>query len=135
MKNLTQWNPFAEFDRFMGNAQAFPRIGQDLAADLYEQKGSVVAKFSISGIDASDLEISIEDDVLTVTGSREEECEIEEKDYYSKEIRRGSFSRSLVLPSPVEAAKATAAYAAGVLTVRMPVVAGRKKRAVQVEII
>lgn len=135
MKNLTQWNPFAEFDRFMGNAQAFPRIGQDLAADLYEQKGSVVAKFSISGIDASDLDISIEDDVLTVTGSREEECEIEEKDYYSKEIRRGSFSRSLVLPSPVEATKATAAYAAGVLTVRMPVVAGRKKRAVQVEII
>jgi HSP20 family protein len=132
---LIKWEPFAELDRFFGERpyiSMFPKLGWDLAADVYEEKGIVVAKMSLPGVKPSELDISLEGDVLTVSGRREEEKEVEKKDYYSKEIRRGSFSRSVTLPKQVDATKAQAECKDGVLVVTMPVAAGAKKKAVSV---
>lgn len=136
---LIKWEPFKEIDRFFDDRflqpfSAFPKLGLDLAVDVYEEKGNVIAKMSLPGIKSEDLDISLEDDMLTISGRREEEKETEKKDYYSKEIRRGSFSRTVSLPRSVDAGKAEAKYENGELVVTMPAVAGAKEKAVKVKI-
>lgn len=134
--NIVQWKPFGEFDRVFDDrfSMGFPKMGLDLAIDLYEEKGNVVAKMNLPGVRADELEVSVEDDTLTVTGTREEEKETDKKDYYSKEIRRGSFTRSISLPSQVDAEKTAAEYKDGVLMVSMPVIKGGGKKAVKVNV-
>lgn len=136
---IIKWEPFKEIDhffddRFLQPFASFPKIGLDLAVDVYEEKGNVVAKMSLPGIKSEELDIALEDDVLTISGRREEEKETEKKDYYSKEIRRGSFSRSVSLPKSVDASKAEAKYENGELVVIMPVVASAKEKAVKIKI-
>lgn len=133
---IIKWEPFREFDRFFDD-RLFPTrqmLGWDLAIDVYEEKGNIIAKMSLPGIKPEDLDISLEDDLLTVSGRREEEKEVDKKDYYSKEIRRGSFSRSVTLPKSVDAAKAQASYEDGVLVVTMPAAAGAKEKAIKVKV-
>lgn len=136
MKNLIQWKPFSELDDFFSDSlrPVFPALQADLAVDVYEEKGTVVVKMSLPGIEESELDISIEDDLLRVLGAREEEKEVNEKDYYSKEIRRGSFSRTVRLPKAVEAKKAEAEYKDGVLQITIPVVLGAKDSMVKVPV-
>jgi len=136
---LIKWEPFKEIDRFFDDRflqpfGVFSKLGLDLAADVYEEKGNIVAKMSLPGIKADELDISIEDDMLTVSGKREEEKEVEKKDYYSKEIRRGSFSRTVGLPKPVDASRAEATYENGELIVTMPVVTGAKEKGIKVKV-
>lgn len=136
---IIKWEPLREIDRLFDDHSflslpQFPRFGFDLAVDVFEEKNNIVAKMSLPGIKPEEVDISLEDDTLTISGRREEEKEIDNKDYYSKEIRRGSFSRSVSLPKSVDASKTEAKYTNGVLSVSMPVVAGAKAKAVKVEI-
>ena len=89
---------------------------------------------SLPGVEASEIDISIEDDLLTVSGSREEEVESKEKDYYSKEIRRGSFARTVRLPKMVKADKAEASYEEGLLKIKIPAILNAKENSVKVPI-
>jgi len=136
MKNITQWKPLGELDRFFDDSLApiFPKIGLDLAIDLYEEEGNIVARMSLPGVKPEELDIAIEDDILSITGRREEEQETEKKDYYSKEIRRGSFSRAVSLPKAVDAKNALAQYRDGVLTIQMPIIKGARDKAVKIKI-
>lgn len=119
---LMKWEPWGDIEKFFGEFPLVPaaRSGWDLAVDLYEEGGSVVAKMQLPGIDPAKLHVSVEDDYLHVRGSREEEKEEKEKQYYRKEIKKGSFERMVALPSPVEKDKVEALYEHGVLTVTMP---------------
>ena len=139
MQVIKKWEPFKEIDRFFDDRPffsfpQFPKLGLDLAVDVFEEKGKVVAKMNLPGVKPEEFDISLEDDALTVSGRREEEKETEKKDYYSKEIRRGSFSRSVSLPKSVDAAKTEAEYEDGVLTITMPAIAGAKEKAVKIKI-
>ncbi len=100
-------------DEFLG-ADFFP------ALDVYQDKDNVVAELSVPGIDPDKVDITIENDVLTVSGSSEEKQEVKREDYYRKEVRTGSFSRSVVLPMAVKGNDAQAHYDKGVLTITMP---------------
>lgn len=136
---IIKWEPFKEIDnffndRFLQPFSSFPKLGLDLAVDVYEEKGNVVAKMSLPGVKSEELDISLEDNMLTISGRREEEKETDKKDYYSKEIRRGSFSRSVSLPKSVDATKTEAKYENGELVITMPVVASAKEKAVKVKI-
>ncbi|PIX91648.1 MAG: heat-shock protein Hsp20, partial [Candidatus Moranbacteria bacterium CG_4_10_14_3_um_filter_41_65] len=64
--------------------------------------------------------ITIENDVLTVSGSTEEKEEVKREDYYHREVRTGSFSRSVVLPMAVKGDNTEAKYDKGVLIITMP---------------
>ena len=134
--SLIKWEPFSDFDRLLDERflPSLSKLACDLAVDIYEEKDTVVAKMSLPGIKSDEIDISIEDDMLTVSGRREEEKEAMDKDYYSKEIRRGSFSRTMRLPKSVEADKAKANFENGVLTVAMPVVKGAKDKTVKVRV-
>jgi HSP20 family protein len=136
---LMKWEPFNELDhifddRFLQPFTPFSKLGFDLAVDVYEENNAVVAKMSLPGVKSEELDVSIEDDILTITGRREEENEVDKKDYYSKEIRRGSFSRSVNLPKSVDATKTEAKYVNGELAVSIPIVAGKKENAIKVKV-
>ena len=136
---IIKWEPFKEINRFFDDRSfqhfyPFHKIGLDLSVDMYEEKGNVVAKINLPGVKEEELDIEVEEDMLTILGRREEEKETEKKDYYSKEIRRGSFSRSIRLPKLVDAKKAEAEYKNGVLVITMPAIPGSKNKAVKIEL-
>ena len=120
---LIKWRPFADIDEIFEKdfiPVRWTRIGWDLAADVYEEKGNIVAKLNLPGMDTEKIDISVDGENLRISGSREEEKETKDKNYYSKEIRRGSFERTITLPAPVKAEGVDAEYKDGVLTVTLP---------------
>ncbi len=116
-----KWEPLKDLEQFFEEGMSsFPRLGGDLAANIYEEGDNVIAKVNIPGIDPEKVDVSVENDVLRITGSREEEKEVKDKKFYSKEIKQGSFERVLRLPVQVQHDKTDAEYKDGVLTVTMP---------------
>src|SRR3989338_1941118 len=118
---LTSWRPFGE--RFFDEdfpVVTLPKLGWDLAVDVYEKDGNVIAEMNLPGIDPDKIDISVEDDYLRVSGSREEKKETKEEEYYSKEIKRGSFERTVKLSHAVKKDKADATYKDGVLKITIP---------------
>lgn len=134
--NLIQWKPLTGLNSFFDDSltTAFPMMQADLAIDLYEKNDDVVAEMSLPGVQESDIDISIEDELLTISGQREEEKETNGKDYYSKEIKRGSFTRTVRLPRIIDATKAIAEYKNGVLKVKMPIIEGSKEKTITVKV-
>lgn len=126
---IIKWEPFNDLDRFFGDfpSMNLPKISFDLAVDLYEEKGNVVAKMNLPGIDPEKIDVRVEGGYLHVSGSREEEKEEKDKHYYRQEIRRGSFERAVRLPEGVQRDNVTAEYESGVLKVTLPKKAGGEK--------
>ena len=122
---LIRWEPFRDIDQFFGEdfftpLRSLSKIGWDLAADVSEKNGNILVEMNLPGIDADKLDISVKDNYLCISGSREEEKETKDKNFYSKEIKRGSFERSVRLPSAVKKDAAEATYKDGVLQVSIP---------------
>ncbi|MDP2944255.1 MAG: Hsp20/alpha crystallin family protein [bacterium] len=125
--SLIKWAPFfPEFDdmeKMMGEMLPAVRgnqFGFTPAIDMYEDKNNVVVETQLGGIDPEKVDISIENNVLTIKGESEKKSEVEDKNYYRKEIRRGSFYRSIPLPTKVDGDKATAESGEGILKISVP---------------
>jgi len=125
--SLIKWTPFfQEFDdmeKMMGEMMPAVRgqqFGFTPAIDMYEDKDNVVVETQLGGIDPEKVDISIENNVLTIKGESEKKSEVEDKNYYRKEIRRGSFYRSIPLPTKVDGDKAIATNDEGILKVTVP---------------
>jgi HSP20 family protein len=131
---IVKWEPFGEIDRFFDDfpAAGFGKMGWDMAVDLYEDGNNVIADMSVPGIDPEKVEVTVEGNYLRVVGHREEEKETKNKQFYSKEIRRGSFERAVRLPSPVNEVEVKAEYKDGVLKVIMPKLGDKKAGKVKV---
>ena len=121
---LMKWKPFVDMERFFDDEySSFPlihKLGWDLAVDVYEKNGNVIAEMSLPGVDPEKIDVVVENDYLRISGSREEEKESEDKNFYSKEIKRGSFERAVTLPTAVKGDKAEAKYNNGILKVVIP---------------
>lgn len=129
MSNLIKWSPFfdgfEDMDRmFSEMVPAVVRRGDSAgfvpAVDMYEDKGNLIVETQLAGIDPEKVSIAIENDVLTIKGESEKKSEVEDKNYYRKEIRRGSFFRSIALPTHVDGDKASAITAEGILKISIP---------------
>jgi HSP20 family protein len=133
--NLVKFTPFRELDRFFEEDLFMPVMGrlQVPAVDLYETDEEVVAEVSIPGLDPKAVNVEIENNILHVRGGNEQVVEDRQRDYYRKEVRSGSFARSLALPTEVDADKVTASYERGVLKIVMPKSEKAKPRKVNVE--
>lgn len=92
----------------------------ELALDVYQTPTYVIVRTMIPGVKREDVEISLSRDILTIKGSRKEESEVSDQDYFHKELYWGSFSRSIVLPHEVDIERAEALENQGLLTVRLP---------------
>jgi len=91
-----------------------------LAIDAFQTNDAVVVKAPIAGVKPQDLEISVTDEVLHVRGHRKQESQEDQDSYFVQECYWGSFSRSFVLPVPVDADKAQANLKDGILTIVIP---------------
>lgn len=105
----------------------------ELTVDIYQTDKEIVIQSAVAGIRPEDLDISIEDDMVTIKGIRERLFEKEKKNYFYQECYWGSFSREIILPEEVDPSRIKAVMKQGVLTIRIPKVERKKKRRVTVE--
>lgn len=126
---LVPWNAFNDLERFFDEDQfPFAAASGKPAMDLYEENNNVVAELNLPGIDPQNIDVSVENGILRVAGTEEERTEDEQKDYWRKEIRKGSFERAIRLPAPVDENNVEAVHEDGVLTITMPKTDGREER-------
>jgi len=104
-----------------------------LAIDVYETEDDIVIQSTIGGIKAEDLDINIEDDMVTIRGARENKVEKEGKKYFYQECYWGSFMRKVILPEEVDASKARATIKEGILTLSIPKLHRKTKKKIAVE--
>lgn len=95
-------------------------IGTYYAIDLYETDDAVVLEMAVPGVAEENIDISIEGRQLTISGSAEEEVERSDRRYWLKGISHGEFSRTVTVPSGIDANAIDAHIDQGVLTVTMP---------------
>jgi HSP20 family protein len=131
MRSIINWSPMWDVDKFFdeGWTESFAP-----AINVYQEKDNVIVETLLPGIDPEKVDISIENDVLTVSGKTEEKKEVKREDYYRKEIREGSFSRSVILPMGVKGEAAEANYNKGVLRITLPKAEEAKPKKIAVKV-
>lgn len=94
----------------------------DTQMDMYEKDDHFVINLKAPGFDAKNVDISVEGNIVTITGKAEakEEEKDESKKYYKKEIRTQSFTRSVSLPRKIDADKIQASFKNGILDIKLP---------------
>lgn len=103
-----------------------------IPVDVVEEEGNLLVHASLPGLNPDDIEVSLEDSLLTIKGRTEEDLERKEDGYLLRERRSGSFYRSLRLPETIDADKADSHYENGVLTITFPKVESKKVKHLKV---
>jgi HSP20 family protein len=147
MMNLVRWNPWREMTgmhnqlNHMFDSPFFRahRSDEDVsfglwnpAADLYEKDDRFVIKAELAGVDKDNIAIDLKDGVLTLSGERSEDNEIEEDNYYRRERTYGKFRRAFSLPADVDSDKIKAEFKDGVLQIEVPKPEERKPKQITV---
>ena len=139
--SLIKWTPFFA-DNLDEMDKAFTdmlpvvtgsKFGFTPAVDVYEDKDNIIVETQLAGISPDDVSISIENNILCIKGESEKKSEIDEKNYYRKEIRRGSFYRSIPLPTKVSGDDARAVADGGVLKITIPKAPEVKPKTIKIE--
>ena len=147
MTMITRWDPFREMttlqDRMnrLFNDQ-FGAMTRDEAltgsfvppVDVYEDENTIQVRLEVPGIDEKDIDIRMENNVLTVRGERKFEKDEKEENFHRVERRYGSFTRSFTLPSTVNSDDVQADYDKGVLTIRLAKRAEAKPKKIKVNL-
>src|SRR5207302_7733862 len=120
LMGIIRWKPWHEIDRFFDNLPSLSGISFDLAADVYEDKNSVVVKMHVPGVDADKIHIRVENTHLHVMGEREDKEEVKDEHCYHREIRYGSFERVIQLPCRVAQKDVRADLKDGILVITLP---------------
>jgi HSP20 family protein len=104
------------------------------AVEVFETNNDVVVRAELPGIDPKNVEITVTDDTLTLQGEVRLEREDKGRNYVRRELRYGSFLRSLALPGEVKGDQATASYENGMWEIRVPKSERAKPNSVKVEV-
>lgn len=112
------WPHFGAFD--MGLPTAFTASTVSPSVDVSETDKQYEITVELPGMDESDVEVTLQDDLLTISGEKKTEREEKKKDYYLSERSYGSFKRSFRLPPEVDAEKVKAAMEKGVMSLTLP---------------
>ena len=141
---LVRWDPFRELTALQsevnrlfsraGNGDVAERQSWTPSVDVIETDDAIKLKAELAGMDPKDINIEVQDNVLTVSGERRFEEEVSEDKYYRIERRYGSFSRSLALPQTVNEEAIEAKYENGVLEVVVPKAEVAKPKKISVAI-
>lgn len=124
-------HPFRlEWPTLRGRLSAFEQ--RVPTVDIVDRNKEVVVRAEVPGIDKEDITVSIDDRMLTIKGSSRHEEKKEEEDYYRHEIRSGTFSRSVLLPTDVDVSKAKATFKNGVVELHLPKVRASKPQQISV---
>lgn len=139
---IVRWDPFreltslqSEVNRLFSRASGGDGVERQSwipSVDVVESKDAITLKAELAGMDPSDISLEVEDNVLTVSGERRFQEEVDEDKYYRIERRYGSFSRSIALPQGADPDKIDAQYENGVLVVTVPKVEAAKPKRISV---
>ncbi len=120
---LVKWSPFMDLEEW---GDYYPAI------DVYQKDDKVIVETPLPNIDAEKLAITVENNVLTIEGQSEKKSEVDDQEYYRKEVRYGSFQRAVALPAAVQGDKALAEYQDGILKITIPKAAEAQKKSIKV---
>ncbi|HZO60504.1 MAG TPA: Hsp20/alpha crystallin family protein [Solirubrobacterales bacterium] len=140
---LVRWEPMRELNALQGEMNRlfnsfFDEGGNGAqrrwapAVDLVEREDSLLLRADLPGLSEDDVQIEVRDNILTISGERKAEHEDKQNGYYRVERSFGRFSRSLQLPSGVEASAIQASFDRGVLEVTIPKPEERKPRRIEI---
>ncbi len=142
MTTLVRWNPWSNFgplartfERSFDRSEDFSGIWSP-PVDIFDNEGEIVLKAELPGLEKEEIDINVEDNLLTVSGERKREKEVNgknDKGVFRSERVYGSFNRSFTLPSSVAADKINASYKDGVLTLTLPKAEEAKPRQITIE--
>lgn len=104
----------------------------ELAVDVYQTPDEIIVRAFVAGVMGTNLDLSLTREMLTISGTRHDEKETNEDDYFMRELYWGSFSRTIMLPEEIDVDLAEASEAHGVLTIRLPKV--NKKRQTKLKV-
>lgn len=140
---LIRWSPmldpFQDFDEVFNRLPAIS--GQQNmkafvpAMDIYETDKDVIVEAPLAGVRPEDVQVSVQKGMLMVRGESKKEHEVDEKNYYRKEVRSGSFYRQIALPAAVVEDKVSAEFEDGVLKVTCPKAGPATAKQVDVKVI
>lgn len=113
----------AEGEENVSRAMAEEELEEDegqLSVDVYQTPEHIIVRAVVAGVRPDHLDVAITRDMITIRGKREEHKEVNEDDYFYRELYWGSFSRTILLPQEVEVDEAEAKEKHGVLTIKLP---------------
>jgi HSP20 family protein len=126
---IVRWDPFRDFGFGSGAATWVPPV------DIYQNGDhELVLKAEVPDMSREDIDITVENDVLTIKGEKKLSGEVKEEQLHHVERRYGAFTRSFSLPRTVDASKVSAEYRNGVLTVKLPLREEAKPRQIKVDV-
>ena len=125
---IVRWDPFRDFG-FTGVSTWMPPVDIFQAGDH-----ELVLKAELPEMAREDIDITVENFVLTIKGEKKFVSDVKDEQYHHSERRFGTFSRSFSLPRTVDAGKVSAEYKNGVLTVRLPLREEAKPRQIKVDV-
>ena len=146
MTAITRWGRIPNFNALQDQVNklfenSFHGQGENAAitswapsVDIYETENELVLKADLPGVSEKEIDIRVENDMLTVRGERKFETEVKEDNYLRVERTYGSFSRSFALPNTVNTEAINAEYKNGVLTVQLPKRAESKPKQVKINV-
>jgi HSP20 family protein len=131
---IVRWRPFRDmvsiqdemnklFDDFLGRPLMRTEWSEGVwnpSVDISETKDNVIIKAEMPGLNKEDVKISMQDNMLTLTGEKKQEKEEKETNYHRIERSYGAFSRSFSLPTSVKSDKIRATYKDGILSITLP---------------
>lgn len=140
---LQRWDPMYELRRmhqalnrgwrpFAWAIDGAEREGWAIPLDVVEEAGEIRVHASIPGVKPEDIDVSIEDNLLTIKAETKVEEDRKEEGFLMRELRSGTFHRSLRLPDSVDAGNARTFYENGVLTVTLPKAESKKTKHIKV---
>jgi len=126
---IVRWDPFRDFGFTAPNNTWMPPV------DIFQSdEHELVLKAELPDMSREDIDINIENFVLTIKGEKKVSNDVKEEQYHHVERRYGAFSRSFSLPQTVDPGRVSAEYKQGVLTVRLPLREDAKPRSIKVEV-
>ncbi len=134
MKTIVRLDPFSDFRRLSSLLEG-PRATEApalLPLDVIETEGELVVRASIPGIRPDELQISVEENVLTLRGEHRAITHGGDAKVYRQELRYGAFTRSLRLPDTVNTEAAEATHEHGIVTVTFPYLAEVKPKSITI---
>jgi HSP20 family protein len=144
---MVRWEPVRDLlslqDRVRGMIEGSYRGGDEdwalggswaPAVDIYEKDGNIVLKAELPGLDPKDVDVRVENNILTLRGERKFDNEVKRDNYHRVERAYGTFTRSFTLPNVVDTSNIKADFKDGVLHVVLPKKEEAKQRQIQINV-
>ncbi|MBF0193950.1 MAG: Hsp20/alpha crystallin family protein [Magnetococcales bacterium] len=144
MSRVITYDPFRNFHSIQGeinrlfergvNSSCDQMAQQTMNVDIREDENQIIIKADVPGMEQDDININIDNNLLTISGERKFTDEQHKDKYHRVERSYGRFSRSFQLNNTTDVKKITAAYNSGVLEVALPKLEEAKPRSIQVQV-